>query len=648
VLRDANENITINRLSQGLQTITASGGVTTLTAASDFNQLLTGTGNHAFRLPDATTLTDTTAFQFNNAATGTLTIQNNAGTTVGTVTTGGAANAVLVSNATVGGTWEIHGYLPEGVTWGTNALALGSTVISGGTWQGGTIASGYGGTGLTTFAGANNALYSTSASALVAGTLPVAAGGTGQSTYTDGELLIGNGIGNTLTKTTLTAGTGISVSNGSGSITISSTASVCCACSYTAGIVYGKTQCGAGSGIPPTAAVALGFGAGGGSNGTGSVAIGQYAAYCSQGNKAVAVGPWAGSTGQGSCAIAIGSFAGGASQPASSIAIGPSTTASGANQTHIGPIRNVCSTSGLQGLFYCATSREVIRGTAGGGTVAIANGGTGQTTQQAAINALVGTQTANRVLRSNGTNMSLSQVALATDVSGTLAVANGGTGQTTYTNGQLLIGNTTGNTLAKATLTAGSNITITNGPGTITIAASGGGASCATLTTAGVVFGQTSTTPGAITALGRSISIAAGVSSATAVGYGITICSNSSVVTAIGVNSAVICCAEQAVAIMGTVSGGACGGCGGVAVGNIAATSGGGGIAIGNAAFSTNNGISIGKNANGFGGDNIILNATGSAIFVCCVGTFHVMPIRNATGPYTLKYDPATGEITYI
>ena len=40
----------------------------------------------------------------------------------------------------------------------------------------------------------------------------------------------------------------------------------------------------------------------------------------------------------------------------------------------------------------------------------------------------------------------------------------------TYTNGQLLIGNTTGNTLDKATLTAGSNVTITNGGGSITIA----------------------------------------------------------------------------------------------------------------------------------------------------------------------------------
>tara|TARA_R110000822_G_scaffold59434_1_gene148380 strand:- start:559 stop:837 length:279 start_codon:yes stop_codon:yes gene_type:complete len=51
-----------------------------------------------------------------------------------------------------------------------------------------------------------------------------------------------------------------------------------------------------------------------------------------------------------------------------------------------------------------------------------------------------------------------------------LAVADGGTGQGSYTNGQLLIGNTTGNTLAKATLTAGSGISVTNGSGAVTIA----------------------------------------------------------------------------------------------------------------------------------------------------------------------------------
>lgn len=52
----------------------------------------------------------------------------------------------------------------------------------------------------------------------------------------------------------------------------------------------------------------------------------------------------------------------------------------------------------------------------------------------------------------------------------TIAVANGGTGQTSYTNGQLLIGNTTGNTLTKATLTGTTNqVVVTNGTGTITL-----------------------------------------------------------------------------------------------------------------------------------------------------------------------------------
>jgi len=63
------------------------------------------------------------------------------------------------------------------------------------------------------------------------------------------------------------------------------------------------------------------------------------------------------------------------------------------------------------------------------------------------------------------TNLNLSNF-----TSGILAVNKGGTGQTSYVDGQLLIGNTTGNTLTKATLTEGNNITITNGNGSITIA----------------------------------------------------------------------------------------------------------------------------------------------------------------------------------
>jgi len=55
----------------------------------------------------------------------------------------------------------------------------------------------------------------------------------------------------------------------------------------------------------------------------------------------------------------------------------------------------------------------------------------------------------------------------------TIAVGYGGTGQSSYTNGQLLIGNTDTGGLTKATLTAGTGVSITNAAGSITIAATG-------------------------------------------------------------------------------------------------------------------------------------------------------------------------------
>jgi hypothetical protein len=75
-------------------------------------------------------------------------------------------------------------------------------------WSGGV-------TGLTPAAPATGAVT-------LSGLLNVASGGTGQSSYTDGQLLIGNTIGNTLGKATLTAGNGIAITNGHSSITIAS------------------------------------------------------------------------------------------------------------------------------------------------------------------------------------------------------------------------------------------------------------------------------------------------------------------------------------------------------------------------------------------------------------------------------------------
>jgi hypothetical protein len=181
VLRDSNQNIAVNRVNQSNTNTTAAGGTTALTAASSYIHTLVGTGGQTYTLPDATTLTTGVAFVFNNLATGTLTLANFAGTTIGTIPSGGASAVFLTLNSTTGGTWDLHAYLPEGVTFGTNAFNLGTSIISGGTWQGGTIATGYGGTGLTSYT-SGGAVYANSSSTLTSGTLPVTAGGTGATT----------------------------------------------------------------------------------------------------------------------------------------------------------------------------------------------------------------------------------------------------------------------------------------------------------------------------------------------------------------------------------------------------------------------------------------------------------------------------------
>ena len=143
----------------------------------------------------------------------------------------------------------------------------------------------------------------------------------------------------------------------------------------------------------------------------------------------------------------------------------------------------VTATAGVTGPIT-SSSATITGGSITGITdLAVADGGTGASTAATALNNLLPSQTsaASKYLQSDGTNASWDAVSLSTaDITGTLGVANGGTGQTSFTDGQLLIGNTTGNTLTPATLTAGSGVTITNGSGAITVAFTGPGAGSVT------------------------------------------------------------------------------------------------------------------------------------------------------------------------
>jgi hypothetical protein len=435
VLRDANQNINVNRVNQSNTNTTAAGGTTALTVASSYIHSLVGTGGQTYTLPDATTLTTGVAFIFNNLATGTLTIQDYATATIGTIASGGAGAVFLTNNATVGGTWDLHAYLPEGVTFGTNLFNLGSAVITGGTWNGGTIGTAYGGTGLTSFSAANYALYSTSSSALTAGTLPVAAGGTNVTSFTANGIVYGNG----------TSALGATAAGATGEVLVGNTGSA-----------------------PSWATVSSSL---------------------------------------------VSSFSAGTTGFTPSTATTGAITLAGTLATTNGGTGLTSFTSG--GALYATSSSALTTG-----TLPIASGGTGQISASAAFNALSpitttgdlilgnGTNSATRlpigtngyVLTSNGTTaswqassggVSTFQTSLsgltpstatsgAVTLAGTLGATSGGTGQSTYTTGDILYASAT-NTLSK--LTAGTNGYV------LTLA--GGVPSWAASTSSGVSFAVT-------------------------------------------------------------------------------------------------------------------------------------------------------------
>lgn len=263
--------------------------------------------------------------------------------------------------------------------------------------------------------------------------LPVANGGSGSGSFTDGQLLIGNTTGNTLTKATLTGTANqVIVTNGHGSITLSLPQDI-------------------GTSSTPTFSTLT--------------LSGQLDTPSIVHAGTISITPTSGND------VDINTAAGAYLHVTSTLGGG------------IKLERSTVNDAGASLVFDTGGSNKWALGPQGDGTENFklfntTTTGTAFSVDNATnvmnIAALTATNavftTPNIGTPSAGVLTSCTGLPLTTGITGTLGVANGGTGQTTYTNGQLLIGNTTGNTLAKATLTGTTNqVVVTNGAGSITL-----------------------------------------------------------------------------------------------------------------------------------------------------------------------------------
>ena len=216
VLRDANQNINANSFFAGFTSVAASGTQINLTAASTPVYVITGSGGQVIRLPDATTLPKGPIFSFNNnQSSGSITVNNNSGTLVASVPSGGYTTIVLLDNATAAGTWDRHDQSPSNTSWSTNTFDYPGSITSA-TWNGATITVNRGGTGLATVP-ANAVVIGNATGSLVT----VSPGNSGNVLTSNGTNWVsqvptggGGSTGNIVSNVvTITAGTAISWTN---------------------------------------------------------------------------------------------------------------------------------------------------------------------------------------------------------------------------------------------------------------------------------------------------------------------------------------------------------------------------------------------------------------------------------------------------
>lgn len=127
VQRNTNQNTFANSFVSAGQTIATAGGTTTLTVSSPRYVVFTGTLSQTLVLPDATTLTanESTNFDVNNNSSGTITINNNVGTTIYSVLPQSDVKINLLTNSIAAGTWDVHSRSPSIVAWAAGGTTPG-------------------------------------------------------------------------------------------------------------------------------------------------------------------------------------------------------------------------------------------------------------------------------------------------------------------------------------------------------------------------------------------------------------------------------------------------------------------------------------------------------------------------------------------
>lgn len=102
VSRDSNGNTNVVNCLEGYTSTATSGGTTTLTVSSNFDQYFTGTLNQTLVLPVASTLANGQSWWITNLSTGAITVQTSGGNTL--LTIGALTNAIVTCVNTSGGT----------------------------------------------------------------------------------------------------------------------------------------------------------------------------------------------------------------------------------------------------------------------------------------------------------------------------------------------------------------------------------------------------------------------------------------------------------------------------------------------------------------------------------------------------------------